>query len=42
MSSKRWKHFGYIKHEGAVIINSQIETLAIKIITAEIKNFNEG
>lgn len=33
---------GYIKHIGAVVKKSQVEILGIKIITIEIKNFNEG
>lgn len=31
-----------MKHEGAVIMKSQVKILGIKIITIEIMYFNEG
>lgn len=42
MSSKRGNNIGCMKYEGAITIKSQIETVSIKIITMEIKNFSEG
>lgn len=35
-------NIGYIKCKGAVVKRIQVEILGIKIITIEIKNFNEG
>lgn len=34
-------NIGFMKHKGAVINKSQVETRGIKIITIEINNFNE-
>lgn len=42
MSSKRGKSVGCMKHKGAITMKSQEETVHIKIIKMEIKNFSEG
>lgn len=42
MFSERQKNLGYMKCKGAVVKKSRVDTLNIKTVTIEIKNFNEG